>query len=87
MGCSSAKSRPLSPIVTIGLLASLLGCAGEPAPAGRALVIGIDGATNIVLAPMLEAGELPNLQAIARQGISTSLKMFQIACTLRSALV
>ena len=74
MGCSCARRKPLSALVFIGLLASLLGCARELAPAGRALVIGVDGATNIVLAPMIAAGELPNLQAIARQGISTSLR-------------
>ena len=56
------------------LLAGAFGCGRGRAPDGRALVIGVDGATNLMLDPMIEAGELPNLRAIAHRGVSTSLR-------------
>ncbi len=41
---------------------------------GRALLVGIDGATMRVIAPMLQAGRLPNLARLAQQGASGPLR-------------
>jgi len=52
-------------------LALLLGAAacGERAPANRVLLVGIDGATMRVIGPMMQAGRLPTLASIAREGV------------------
>jgi len=41
---------------------------------GRALLIGIDGATFRIAGPLMEAGKLPNLAQIARKGVSGPLR-------------
>ena len=41
---------------------------------GRALLVGIDGATLRIIRPLLEAGRLPHLAAIARSGTSGILR-------------
>ena len=41
---------------------------------GRAVVIGIDGASMRVIEPMLEAGRLPNLEGLARDGVMGPLR-------------
>jgi len=46
-----------------------LGCADQPKPRGRVLLVGIDGAMLRVALPLLRAGRLPNLDAIARRGV------------------
>ena len=59
----------------LGACALLLTCrGGEELPRGRALVIGIDGATLDVAGPLLEAGRLPNLERIADEGVAGPLK-------------
>jgi predicted AlkP superfamily phosphohydrolase/phosphomutase len=55
------------------LLWTSLGC-GYPDPAGRVLVIGIDGAAPRVMADLLERGELVHLQAIAEAGVWGTLR-------------
>jgi len=40
----------------------------------RTLVLGLDGATFRVLDPLMDAGELPNLAALQRQGVSGDLE-------------
>jgi hypothetical protein len=50
------------------------GCAGEAPPPGRVLLVGIDGATLRVVGPMLEAGRLPHLRAVAEGGASGPLQ-------------
>jgi len=40
----------------------------------KVLVIGLDGATFDLLLPWIEAGELPNLQRLMRQGASGKLR-------------
>jgi hypothetical protein len=62
---SSARLR-------LGALAALALAAcggGGPAPRGRVLLIGIDGASPRVIEPLLAAGRLPNLAALAREGV------------------
>jgi predicted AlkP superfamily phosphohydrolase/phosphomutase len=48
------------------------GC-GEKRP-GRALVVGVDGASMRVVLPLLERGELPNLASIAKQGVAGTIR-------------
>lgn len=57
------------------VLAAGLACgAGEPEPGGRALVVGIDGATLRLLGPWLRDGSLPALAGIARAGVVGPLR-------------
>jgi predicted AlkP superfamily phosphohydrolase/phosphomutase len=51
------------------------GCDTAP-PRGRVLLVGIDGATLRVIEPMMQAGELPVLSGIARDGVHGELKSF-----------
>jgi predicted AlkP superfamily phosphohydrolase/phosphomutase len=53
------------------ILVVLLGlcCGSEPKPRGRVLLVGIDGAMLRVAVPLLRAGRLPNLAAVAQQGV------------------
>lgn len=55
-------------LATALLLATLLSHAHA-----RVLVIGVDGASWNVLDPMIESGELPNLAALAKRGITADL--------------
>jgi len=53
---------------------ALLAC-GEPGrPAGRVILIGIDGASPLITQPMLVDGRLPNLAAIAKRGAGGKLR-------------
>jgi predicted AlkP superfamily phosphohydrolase/phosphomutase len=61
------------------LLLVCLGCGGAPeadraGARGRVLLVGIDGATLRVLRPLLDAGRLPNLAALASQGVIGPLR-------------
>ncbi len=67
---SSMKSW-LWPIAALAL--ALLGGCAPPEESGRVVLIGIDGATMRVMAPLLEAGELPNLATLAEQGVIGAL--------------
>jgi predicted AlkP superfamily phosphohydrolase/phosphomutase len=65
--------------VSVGLVLSLvlLGCDSSPDPVasrGRVAVIGIDGASMRVIEPMLEAGRLPNLERLSREGVMGPLR-------------
>lgn len=60
----------LSLVVVFGLLA----CAPDSPRRGRVLVVGIDGATLRIARPMLAAGRLPHLAAIAREGVYGPLR-------------
>ena len=57
------------------LRAALLGmalataCAPAPEPERRALVIGIDGATQAVLTPLMRAGRVPHMTRLAESGV------------------
>jgi predicted AlkP superfamily phosphohydrolase/phosphomutase len=50
------------------------GCSQEPAPRGRVLLIGIDGASPRLTRPLIEKGLLPNLEDIARRGVAGQLR-------------
>jgi len=58
---------------SIALLLGVAACAAPEAPP-RVLLIGIDGATLRVIEPMLADGKLPNLAAIAREGVYGPLR-------------
>jgi len=51
-----------------------LACGEAPAPRGRVLLVGIDGASLRVAHPMVRAGALPHLAEIARQGVYGPLR-------------
>jgi hypothetical protein len=62
----------LPALLTLLAGASGIACSQAERP-GRVLIIGIDGATMRVIEPMIAAGRLPNLEAIARTGASGRL--------------
>jgi len=66
-------TRRASLLWTCALVPLLLSGCSEKAP-GRALLVGIDGASMRVVAPMLEAGSLPNLAALARSGVHGTIR-------------
>jgi len=61
-------SKPLSlPVLALVALALLLpACADEPKH--KVVILGIDGMDHAMTVAMLEAGELPNLAALAKEG-------------------
>jgi predicted AlkP superfamily phosphohydrolase/phosphomutase len=59
-------------VLTVMVL-SLGGCPVERPP-GRVLLLGIDGASMRVIGPLLEAGRLPNLAAIAEAGAQGTIR-------------
>ena len=58
----------------VGVLCLLLGTACGSAPRGRVLLVGIDGATLRMVTPLIEAGRLPHLAALARDGFGGPLR-------------
>lgn len=64
-----ARSGALAAVVAL-----LTACGAEPAPRGRVLLVGIDGATLRVAQPLMERGRLPNLARIAKRGASGRLR-------------
>lgn len=65
------RARSLCPAIACSLLA-LLACGGEDR--GRALLIGIDGASPRIVGPLLRAGRLPNLAKLAARGVYKPLR-------------
>jgi arylsulfatase A-like enzyme len=57
-------------VVGLALAAVLVagGCARRPEPRPRLLIFGLDCATWTVLGPMIEAGEVPTIARLAREG-------------------
>ena len=69
-------SKAFARVVLLGLAVSA-GCGAPSDPVserGRVAVIGIDGASMRVIEPMLEAGRLPNLESLAREGVMGPLR-------------
>lgn len=59
--------------IILGVLILLTGCGPEPASRGRVVLIGLDGASWNLLAPMVDAGELPHFKALMDRGGSADL--------------
>jgi Type I phosphodiesterase / nucleotide pyrophosphatase len=58
----------------LALLAGALTVCCSPLPRGRVLLVGIDGASARILTPLLDAGALPTLAALARNGHAGPLR-------------
>ncbi len=61
-------------VASLGLVAAGCERTAPRDPPGRVVLIVIDGAALRVIAPLLEEGKLPNLAAIARDGVSGPLR-------------
>jgi hypothetical protein len=64
-------------VVALALLAaSTAGCSSpsHERQQPRALLIGVDGATNRIITPLIEAGELPHFAELARAGTTGALR-------------
>jgi hypothetical protein len=60
---------PVRRAVAAVLALLLVDCStDEPAPRGRVIVIGIDGASHELLEPMMQDGRLPTFSRLAREG-------------------
>jgi predicted AlkP superfamily phosphohydrolase/phosphomutase len=68
---------PLIPARCIAVLVAAIaacGCADAPEPGGgRVLLVGIDGASPLLAMPLIEAGRLPQLAQLAREGAAGPL--------------
>jgi len=59
---------------------ALTGCRRDDEPTsirGRVLVIGLDGATPVLIDPLLEAGRLPHLARIAGEGVHGTIRSIE----------
>ena len=79
MGRVQALSRSRAGRLLLGALAGLVlalagGCGEGGAPARRVLVVGWDGAGFELVDPLLAAGRLPNLAALAARGVQAELE-------------
>jgi hypothetical protein len=73
-----SKPRVLRFALATLAVASAIGLAcGGSVRQGRVLLIGIDGATLRVAAPLMRQGRLPNLSRIAREGVFGPLRSVQ----------
>jgi predicted AlkP superfamily phosphohydrolase/phosphomutase len=59
---------------SLGLVAAGCDGAAPRSRPGRVVLIGVDGATLRVIDPLFEEGKLPNLAALARDGVSGPLR-------------
>ena len=64
----------LATLLAVGLWGALAACSEPSPPAQRALVVGLDGATDKVIAPLVARGELPHLARLAREGAHGSVR-------------
>ena len=67
--CSRSRPARISQGLVLLVLASLLVACGEP----RVLVVGLDGANWRVLDPLIDAGHLPNIGRLVREGARADL--------------
>jgi predicted AlkP superfamily pyrophosphatase or phosphodiesterase len=59
--------RAIGALALAALLAAV-GCARKPEPRPRLLIFGLDCATWTILGPMIEAGEVPTIARLTREG-------------------
>jgi len=67
------RSSLLSIVASVALLALACGERGAPR-APRVLVVGLDGATNKVITPLIAVGGLPHLAGLARSGVAGAVR-------------
>jgi predicted AlkP superfamily phosphohydrolase/phosphomutase len=73
-----AVRRLTAVLLGFSFLAGLsLGCGKGPPPGGKVLFIGLDGLEWDLVTPMVEAGELPNLARLIRNGIHGKLRSLE----------
>ena len=61
-------------LLALALVVLLVACDRAPAPPGRVLLVGIDGATLRIIEPLMAEGRLPHLAQIARRGVGGPLR-------------
>jgi len=66
--------RPRGPLLGCAFALLAFGCSEPASPPGRVLLVGIDGATLRIAEPMLRAGRLPHLAALASAGVYGPLR-------------
>ncbi len=59
--------------LSIGCLAACRQTPPQPEPDSRLVLIGVDGGSWNLIDPLLDAGELPNLAALAERGVTADL--------------
>ena len=66
----------LPKIALLAVATIAVGCSPTPesASSGRVLILGLDGATQKVIAPLIAAGDLPNFAALAREGTTAMIR-------------
>lgn len=71
-----ARARTLAAVWLCAGTAIAFGCADTAAPErpGRAILIGVDGASPRIIDPLIDEGRLPELARIAREGASGPLR-------------
>jgi hypothetical protein len=73
------KLRTTKPLLALSLIALVAVACGErsadaPTPRHRVLMVGIDGASPLLVDPLLAAGRLPNLAELARRGAAGTIR-------------
>jgi predicted AlkP superfamily pyrophosphatase or phosphodiesterase len=68
------RSAACFAVLGAALVGFLSADCSKPPPARRVLLIGIDGASMRIIEPLLAEGQLPTLEAIARQGVHDILR-------------
>ena len=77
MECFGQSKRVIRAVARLIVIVGLLGCTDSKDSGGRVLLVGIDGATLRVAAPLIEEGKLPNLATLAREGVGGTLRSAQ----------
>ena len=68
------QSRRVFALTLFATGIAVCSCQSRDRAESRALLIGVDGATNRVIKPMMEAGELPHFAELAHTGTTGSLR-------------
>lgn len=69
-----ARALNVALVIAVALASSACGRDAGAPTRGRVLVVGLDGATQKVIAPLASAGELPTFAALARDGTTGAIR-------------
>jgi len=61
-------------LLALMLVLMLAACSRDPAPPGRVLIVGVDGATLRIIEPLMAEDRLPHLAEIAQRGVGGPLR-------------